>query len=251
MLYFLHMANPVLEFKNVSKTFGSLTAVQDLSFVVRPGEIYGLIGPNGSGKTTTLKMIAGLYRPSAGTVMVQGFDVTENPTRSKEHIGYIPDEPMAYDRLTGREFLQFVGELFGMDRALRDARIEELLGEFGIHDLAGALFGGYSRGTKQKISMIAAFLHEPELILIDEPMVGLDPSSARTVKRMLVEFAGKGGAVLLSTHTLPTADEICAKVGLLKGGELVVEGSKKQLLRRAKLEEGTLEDIYMALTASV
>ncbi|MEA3248751.1 MAG: ABC transporter ATP-binding protein [Patescibacteria group bacterium] len=245
------MANPVLEFKNVSKTFGSLTAIKDLSFVVRPGEIYGLIGPNGSGKTTTLKMIAGLYRPTEGSVLVQGYDVVEASTKSKEHIGYVSDEPNAYDRLTGREFLQFVGELFGMDRTLRDARIEELLGEFGIHDLAGALFGGYSRGTKQKMSIIAAFLHEPELILIDEPMVGLDPASARTVKKMLSDYAKDGGAVLLSTHTLPIADEICDKYGVLKEGVLDVEGTKKQLLRRAKLEGGSLEDIYMALTATV
>ncbi len=243
------MANPVLEFKNVSKTFGDRTAVQDLSFMVRPGEIYGLIGPNGSGKTTTLKMIAGLYRPTSGNITVQGNDVTEASTKAREHLGYVPDEPMAYDRLTGREFLQFVGELFGMDRALRDERIDSLLGEFGIQDLAGALFGSYSRGTKQKISMIAAFLHGPELIMIDEPMVGLDPASARTVKRMLVEFAGNGGAVLLSTHTLSTADEICGKIGLLKGGKLAAEGTKKQLLRRAKIEKGTVEDIYMSLTA--
>jgi ABC-2 type transport system ATP-binding protein len=245
------MANPVLEFKNVSKTFGKLTAVKDLSFVVRPGEIYGLIGPNGSGKTTTLKMIAGLYRPTEGAVFIQGNDVVEASARAKEHIGYIPDEPNAYDRLTGREFLQFVGELFDMDRKLRDTRIEELLGEFGIHDLAGGLFGSYSRGTKQKMSIIAAFLHEPELILIDEPMVGLDPASARIVKRMLADYAKDGGAVLLSTHTLPVADEICDKFGMLKEGVLDVEGSKKQLLRRAKMERGSLEDIYMALTATV
>jgi len=245
------MANPVLEFKNVTKTFGSLVAVQDLSFVVRPGEIYGLIGPNGSGKTTTLKMIAGLYRPTSGTVLVQGFDAVAASNRAKEHIGFVPDDPMAYDRLTGREFLQFVGELFGMDRVLRDARIEELLGEFGIHGLADALFGGYSRGTKQKITIIAALMHEPELLLIDEPMVGLDPASARTVKRLLVNFAEKGGAILLSTHTLAIADEICGRFGVLKDGRLSVEGSKKQLLRRAKLEEGTLEDVYMAVTAGV
>jgi ABC-2 type transport system ATP-binding protein len=245
------MANPVLEFNGVTKTFGKTTAVKDLSFMVRPGQIYGLIGPNGSGKTTTLKMIAGLYRPTSGAISVQGFDVVEASTRARQHIGYIPDEPNAYDRLSGREFLQFVGELFGMDRKVRDERIDQLLDEFGIHGLAGAMFGSYSRGTKQKISIIASFLHQPELILIDEPMVGLDPASALTVKRMLVEFASEGGAVLLSTHTLSIADEICAKVGLLKNGEMTVEGSKKQLLRKAKIEEGTLEDIYMALTSRV
>jgi len=245
------MANPVLEIKNVTKAFGELYAVKDLTLRVRPGEIYGLIGPNGSGKTTTLNMVAGLYRPTSGVITVQGFDVIKKPTGAKRHIGYVPDNPTAYDRLTGREFLRFVGELFRMDRRERDEKIETLLNEYEIADLSNGLYGGFSRGTKQKMSIIAALLHEPALLLVDEPMVGLDPSSSRTTKRLLRRFADQGGAVLLSAHTLPVAEEICARVGVLAGGSLVGEGEHSILLRQARLEQGTLEDIYVALTTKV
>jgi len=246
-----HMANPVLDIKKVSKTFGKLDAVRELSLVVRPGEIYGLIGPNGSGKTTTLNMIAGLYRPSTGRITVQGYDVVEKPTGAKRHIGYVPDNPAAYDRLTGREFLRFVGELFGMDRDERDEKINQLLSEYKIHGLADGLYEGYSRGTKQKMSMVAALMHDPALMLIDEPMVGLDPASARITTRLLKRFADNGGAVLISTHTLPIAEDICARFGVLAGGRLISEGERSVLMRQAGLQQGSLEDIYLSLTAGL
>ncbi|MFH1046788.1 MAG: ABC transporter ATP-binding protein [Patescibacteria group bacterium] len=245
------MANPVLEVKNIYKTFGQLDAVRDLSFVVRPGEIYGLIGPNGSGKTTTLNIVAGLHRPTSGNVTVQGYDLALKPTGVKRQIGFIPDNPVAYDRLTGREFLRFVGELFDMDRRERDERIELLLGEYKIQDLADGLFGNYSRGTKQKISLIAALLHDPALLLIDEPMVGLDPASVLITKRILRRFADQGGAVLLATHTLSVAEEICQRFGLLTNGRLISEGEKSVLLHQSGLEQGSLEDIFISLTANL
>ncbi|KPJ85328.1 hypothetical protein AMJ57_03545 [Parcubacteria bacterium SG8_24] len=243
------MANPVLELRSVTKRFGENPAVKDLSLIVHPGETYGLIGPNGSGKTTTIKMIAGLYRPTSGRILVQGYDLEESPVRVKSYLGYIPDDPAAYDRLTGREFLEFVGEVFGMDRKLRDGRIADLLEGYGISDLAEGLFGEFSRGTKQKIAICAALLHDPSLLLIDEPVVGLDPESIRITKQLLKEFTDKGGAILMSTHTLPVAEELCQRFGLLKKGKVVAEGSKRNLRETAGLQRGSLEELFLALLA--
>lgn len=242
------MANPVLDINSVTKSFGKLDAVSDLSLVVRPGEVYGLIGPNGSGKTTTLNLVAGLYRPTLGRVTIQGYDIVAEPTNAKQHIGYVPDDPSAFARLTGREFLGLVGELFKMDRRERDEKIDLLLGEFKIHGLADGLYGNYSRGTKQKFSFIAALLHEPALLLIDEPMVGLDPASALTTKKLIRNFADSGGAVLLCAHTLTVAEDICNRFGVLVAGKLVAEGEKSVLMKQADLRSGSLEDIYISLT---
>ena len=238
----------VLEYRGVTKRFGETVAVHDLRLTVRAGEIYGLIGPNGSGKTTTVKMAAGLYRPTTGSVRVRGIDIVATPTKAKSELGYVPDDPSAYDRLSGREFLEFVGELRGMDRKDRDARIATLLGEYGIAALAEGPFGAYSRGTKQKISMIAALLHAPAVLLIDEPMVGLDPESAVTTKRLLLEFARAGGAVLLSTHSLAVAEEICHRFGMLREGRMIAEGTASELAARAG-KTGSLEASYLALAA--
>jgi ABC-2 type transport system ATP-binding protein len=243
------MRPTTLELIGVTKKFDDLAAVSDLSLKIAPGEIYGLIGPNGSGKTTTIKMIAGLYRPTRGAIKIAGLDAAEAPTRAKRHLGYIPDDPAAYDRLTGREFMSFVGKLYGMKRPDRTARIDALLGKYGLEHLADGLLGSYSRGTRQKISILSALLHEPSLLLIDEPMIGLDPLSARVTKELFREFAGRGGAILLSTHTLPIAEELCGRIGILKKGKLAEEGTMAELGVRAGLTHGTLEDYYLALTA--
>jgi ABC-2 type transport system ATP-binding protein len=251
------MPKYTLELKSVSKAFGSLEAVRRLSLKLLPGEIYGLIGPNGSGKTTTIKMIAGLYQPTSGTVKVMGYDSQERPTTVKRHLGYIPDEPAAYDRLSGREFLEFIGRLWRMEDAVRDERIEELLAAYQLERLAAAPFGSCSRGTKQKISTCAALLHQPNLILIDEPMVGLDPASAQVTKRLLREAAEAGATVLISTHTLPVAEELCDRFGVLDRGKLVKEGDLKQLMLAAEKQGASfgrvpsgqrLEACYLALT---
>jgi ABC-2 type transport system ATP-binding protein len=245
------MDNPVLEMRAVTKTFGELVAVNNLTLRINPGEIYGLIGPNGSGKTTTLNMITGLYRPSSGIITVSGYDVQKKSTGARKHVGFVPDNPSAYDQLTGREFLRFVGELYSLERTEREQKINDLLEQYEISDLANGLYGNYSRGTKQKISLIAALLHEPSLLLIDEPMVGLDPSSARITLHLLRQFADRGGAVMVSAHTLPVAEELCTRFGVLAAGQLVGEGERSILLRQARLEEGSLEDIYVALTAGI
>lgn len=244
------MKNAALELKSVSKSFGAAVAVDGLSLAIKPGEMYGLIGPNGSGKTTTLKMIVGIYRPTRGRVYVRGIDALAAPTKAKRHIGYVPDDPSAYDLLTGREFLEFVGELYGMSRAERDARIAVLLADYKIGPLADGLFVHYSRGTKQKFSIAAALLHRPSVLLIDEPMVGLDPESAKVTKTLLTDFVQQGGSVLLSTHTLSVADEICDRFGVLKDGKLAAEGTHAELSAQSG-RLGTLEDVYLALTAGV
>jgi len=238
-----------LELESVTKKFGGKAAVKDISMSVPPGEIHGLIGPNGSGKTTTIKMIAGLYRPTKGVVRVAGHDVVKSPTKAKRRLGYIPDDPVAYERLTGREFMEFVGQLYGMDRAKRDRRIDELLGRYGVADLANGRIDSYSRGTRQKISILAALLHEPALLLVDEPMVGLDPMSARVTKELFREFAAAGGAILLSTHTLSVAEDLCRRIAVLKAGSIIEEGTVAELGAKAGLGRGTLEDYYLALTA--
>ncbi|HTK04603.1 MAG TPA: ABC transporter ATP-binding protein [Candidatus Eisenbacteria bacterium] len=244
------MKNAALDLRTVSKTFGAKSAVAGLSLSVGEGEMYGLIGPNGSGKTTTMKMIAGIYRPTSGAIKVRGVDALATPTKAKRMLGYVPDDPAAYDLLTGREFLQFVGELYGMPRPERDARIASLLASYRLEPVADGLFMHYSRGTKQKLSIAAALLHRPSVLLIDEPMVGLDPESAKVTKVLLTDFVRQGGAVLLSTHTLSVADEICDRFGILKEGRLVAEGTHAELSAKAG-RLGSLEEVYLALTGGL
>ncbi|HTM68087.1 MAG TPA: ABC transporter ATP-binding protein [Candidatus Binatia bacterium] len=242
------MKNDALELRDVTKTFGKTAAVAQLSLSLRAGEMYGLIGPNGSGKTTTMKMIAGIYRPTSGSIKVRGIDVQAAPTKAKRELGYVPDDPSAYDLLSGREFLEFVGELYGMDRAVRDARVKELLASYKLGPIADGLFMHYSRGTKQKFSIAAALLHRPSLLLIDEPMVGLDPESAKVTKVLLTDFVRAGGTVLLCTHTLSTADEICDRFGVIKDGRLIAEGTHAELSAKSG-RLGSLEEVYLALTS--
>lgn len=235
----------------MTKKFGGRAAISGLTLQIDPGEIYGLIGPNGSGKTTTIKMIAGLYRPTKGSISIGGIDVAKTPTRAKRRIGYVPDDPAGYDRLTGREFLEFVGQLYGMERGARDRKIDELLERYDLGRLADGLFGRYSRGTKQKFSILAALLHAPSLLLVDEPMVGLDPASAVATEELFREFARAGGAILLSTHTLAVAEILCGRFGLLQEGRLAAEGTLVDLRARAGLGSGTLEECYLKLAAKL
>jgi len=240
----------MLEIDSVSKKFNKLPAVQGLSLAIRQGEIFGLIGPNGSGKTTTIKMCVGIIRPSSGSVRIAGYDVVEYPTSAKKRLGYVPDDPVAYERLTGREFLEFVGELYGTERNLRESRIDVLLDSYGVRELADGLFMGFSRGMKQKITLCAALLHEPEMLFIDEPMVGLDPQSVRVTEKLLGDYARRGGAILLSTHTLSVAETMCHRFGLLQQGKLVAEGTLAAIRKKADLPEGTLEECYLRIVGA-
>lgn len=237
----------MLKLNNVTKKFGSLTAVSDLSLEVKKSEVFGLIGPNGSGKTTTIKMIAGLLAPSKGEILIDGASIAESPQDAKSKIGYIPDDPNVWEKLTGGEFLNFVGAIFGLAPKEINRRAKELLAIYQIENLAGGYFGDYSRGTKQKFTIIAALIHQPKLLLIDEPMVGLDPQSAQITGKLLVEFANGGGIVLLATHTLPIAQKICTDIGILAGGKLRVSGNLATLRKKARLQQGELEELYFRL----
>jgi ABC-2 type transport system ATP-binding protein len=239
----------MLNVNNLTKRFGGRAAVEDVSFAIRPGEIFSLIGPNGSGKTTIVKTIAGLLRPDAGAVAVGGFDAVKNPMEAKSLLGYIPDEPAVWAGMTGAEFLNLTGALYSMNEKTRAERIPELLSLFDLKDTERGDFEDYSRGNKQKFAILAALLHRPKLLLVDEPIVGLDPTSAETAQDSFVKFAREGGAVLLVTHTLSVAQKISHRLGILKNGRLLAAGTLDELRQKAKLSGGAdLEAIYKALT---
>ena len=243
------MADPLLRLERLSKRFGGQLAVDDLSLGIEGGEIYGLLGPNGSGKTTTVKMATGLYRPTSGRVLVGGIDLHAAPEQAKRIIGYIPDEPFAYERMSGREFLHLVGELWGVRGEDRARKIDELADLFAIGAILDGHVDNYSRGNRQKIAIMAALLHAPRVLIVDEPIVGLDPESAIRTRELLRDFAAGGGGVLLCTHTLAFAEAVCTRVGLLRSGRLVAEGDLATLRREHPAGAGSLEDLYLHLAA--
>ncbi len=240
--------HPLLRLDRLSKRFGDRLAVEDLSLKIAPGEIYGLIGPNGSGKTTTVKMITGLYLPTGGQVVIGGIDLRGDPQRAKRLLGYIPDEPFVYEKMTGREFLHLVGELYGVPTAERGKRIEGLLGLYGLGPVADDYVENYSRGSRQKLAILASLLHTPRLLIVDEPIVGLDPESAIKTRDLFRSFAERGGGVLVSTHTLSFAEQVCHRVGLLKAGRLIQEGDLPDLRRLAGVRDASLETLYLHFT---
>lgn len=238
----------MLTVHNLKKHFGNKKAVDGVSFTIEKGEIFTLIGPNSSGKTTIVKSIIGLIQPSSGNITVNGSDVVKHPLEAKKEIGYIPDEPTVWPYMTGEEFLYFTQALFGIDEHKRKASLSKLLSTFNLEGLEKQYFEEYSRGNKQKFSIISAMSHHPKLLLIDEPIVGLDPTGAEIAKQMFVDYAKAGGSVLLVTHTLPVAEEISTRIGFLKNGHLVAVGTLSQLREQAKLpDNATLEDIYKTL----
>lgn len=244
------MAEPRLALDCLSKRFGSYLAVDNLSLRVEAGEIYGLIGPNGSGKTTTVKMVTGLYRPGAGRILIDGIDLATAPEAAKRRIGYIPDEPFVYEKMSGREFLHLVGELYGVPRAERSRKIDELLALYPIGEILDQYVESYSRGSRQKVAIMASLLHAPRLLIVDEPIVGLDPESAMQTREMLKRFAEQGGAVLICTHTLSFAEALCHRVGLLREGRLVRDGTLDALRDLAGLPHASLEALYLHFTNS-
>ena len=238
----------MLEIKNLTKTFDELKAVDDVSVTIKKGEIFSLIGPNGSGKTTIIKVIAGLLQPTEGELVVYGSNISKDPIKSKSQIGYIPDEPTVWSSMTGEEFLHFTGALFGISNEARAKKISELLSLFKLEGIEKNYFENYSRGNKQKFTIIAALLHSPKILLIDEPIVGLDPHSAEIAKNTFREFANDGGLILMATHTLTVAEEISDRIGVLKQGVLIESGTLEYLKGVSKLEGGaTLEQVYNAL----
>lgn len=228
----------------MSKSYNGVMAVDDLELQVRPGELFGCLGPNGAGKTTAMKLAAGLARPTSGRVLIEEADVQLDPLTAKRKIGFIPDNPYIYEALTGREFLYFCAGLYRMNGTATETKVAALLDQFNIGPWADRRAGEYSHGMKQRIVMASGFLHDPSVILIDEPMVGLDPAAMRLVKRILRRFVEDGGSVFLSTHTLADAEELCDRVGIIHQGRLIACGTLDEIRREGE----KLEDAFLTLT---
>jgi ABC-2 type transport system ATP-binding protein len=242
------MAEIAINLHAVNKKFINVQAVKDLSLSVKSGEIYALIGPNGAGKTTTIKMIVGLLAPTSGEIKVLGKDVLKNPVEAKKDLGYIPDDPFIYDYLTGREFLQFTGSLFGISRSQTNKRIEKLLKLYNLETIIDGLFSEYSRGNKQKTIIISNMLHEPKVLVIDEPILGLDVQSQRVTKNLFTKFAKEKGSIFLCTHTLSVAQEIADRIGIIHQGKLAEEGTLSELRTKAHEAKASLEELYLGIT---
>jgi ABC-2 type transport system ATP-binding protein len=239
----------VIQTENLTRYYGSLAAVQDLNLTLKQGELYGFLGPNGAGKTTTMRMIVGLLRPTAGTVRVAGHDVQQDPLSVKRAVGYLAQTPLLYDRLTGREFLRFVGGLYGLDDERIEARTEHLLALMDLSDKADHPIESYSGGMRHKIGLCGALLHEPPVLVLDEPLTGLDPYSARRIKDLLRDLCRRGTTVFLSTHVLEIAERVCDRVGILDQGLLIAVGAMEDLRAQAQSSaETTLEDVFLQLT---
>lgn len=239
-----------IKLQDVNKKFGQTQAVNDLSLSVNQGEIYCLIGPNGAGKTTTIKMITGILAPTSGKIEVLGIDVDKDPVSAKQSLGYIPDDPFVYDYLTGREFLEFVADLYGIPRAKAEKNIERLLPLYNLQSMIDGLFSEYSRGNKQKTVILANLLHEPQVLVIDEPILGLDVQSQKITTKIFKDFTSQGGSILVCTHTLSVAEEIADRIGILNKGRLIREGTLKELRDQAKLSQAHLEELYLQSTGA-
>lgn len=237
----------MIKMENLGKKFGDLWAVRNLNLQIYRGEVFAFLGPNGAGKTTTIKLLTGLLKPTEGRAEIAGYDVQKQPLEAKRHLSYIPDEPYLYEKLTGREFLEFVAQIYGMRREEYIRKIDYFIDFFQMHEYVDELIEDYSHGMRQKLVFSSAFLHDPDVMVIDEPLVGLDPASARKLKQILKQKAGEGMTFFISTHTLSFAEEIATRIGIIDKGELIAVGTQDELKRRAGLE-GKLEEIFLKIT---
>ncbi|MCL0034959.1 ABC transporter ATP-binding protein [Dehalococcoidia bacterium] len=240
------MPEAILRVENLSKSYGKFAAVKNVSLELRRGEVFGFLGPNGAGKTTTIKVCTGLLKPSAGRVIIGGFDIVKQPVAAKELLGYVPDNPFLYDKLTGREFVRFVSRLYNSNSA--EQRIQELFDSFEMSDKIDQLIQGYSRGMRQKTALISALIHNPQILFVDEPTANLDPRSARLAKDIFRALTKQGVSVFMSTHIMEIAERLCDRIGIIHHGELVALGTLSELNQQAALEGSTLEDVFLELT---
>jgi ABC-2 type transport system ATP-binding protein len=238
----------MIAIENLSKQYGRFTAVDDVSLEVPSGEIHGFLGPNGAGKTTTLRMIAGLLKPSSGRVVVNGHDMAASPEAAKASLGFIPDRPFIYEKLTAGEFLRFHGGLFGLSSPDVDNRVREMLELFELARWENELVESFSHGMKQRLVMSAAFLHRPRAIAVDEPMVGLDPRGARLIKEVFRRMSDRGVAILMSTHTLEVAQEMCHRISIILKGRIIAQGTVDELRQLAGEDHEHLTSVFLKLT---
>ena len=244
------MSFNAVELKNVTKRYSEIVAVDHVNLTIGSGEIFGLLGPNGSGKSTTLKMLMGLVQPDEGSVTVLGLSVGKDPVALKRMVGYVPEAPRLYEFLTGVEYLDFIGDVFGMQPEDKKNRIDEYLKALQLEGREGDMINSYSEGMKQKIALISAFLHRPKLLIMDEPLNALDPRSARIVKDFLQELKRQGITTILSTHVLEIAQAMCDRIGIMYQGKLLALGNMNELRQLAKLPNSGLEDVFLKLTGT-
>jgi ABC-2 type transport system ATP-binding protein len=237
----------MIELNHISKRYGTKTAVEDLHLRIEAGELFAFLGPNGAGKTTTIKMICGLLFPTSGTVRVGGFDMRTHGDAARQLISYLPDVPYLYEKLTGREFLQFIADMYGLARDRSARKIEEVIGLFELTDFVDDLTERYSHGMRQRTVFASALLHEPQLLIVDEPTVGLDPASVRKLKNILIDQTKRGTTVFLSTHSLDIVQELASRIGIIHQGKMIGCGSLEELRKRAEIS-GTLEEVFLKLT---
>ena len=238
----------MIKLTNLKKNYGEFAALKGIDLTVPRGVLFGLLGPNGAGKTTALRIISGILQPTSGSVTVAGFDVVSEPERAKGHLGYIPDRPFIYDKLTGGEFLRFVAGLWGQDGAELDRRIDELLSLWELTPWRDELLESYSHGMRQKLIISSALIHKPDVIIVDEPMVGLDPKAARILKDLFRGFVTRGGTILMSTHTLEVAEALCDQIAIIQNGRIRAEGTMDDLRAEAQAGDAGLEEIFLKLT---
>jgi ABC-2 type transport system ATP-binding protein len=237
----------MITFENLTKIYRGIKAVDNLSLNVPKGTIFGFIGPNGAGKTTTIKMMAGLLQPTKGKIFINGLEMAKEPSEVKKIIGFIPDRPFLYEKLSGREFLRFKAGLYRMKEDRLDDRIAELLNLFELSDWGDELIESYSHGMKQRIIIASAMIHEPKIIIVDEPMVGLDPKGVKLVKEIFKEWASDGATIFMSTHTLALAQEVCHQITVVNKGRIVASGTSEDLKKQTGVK-GNLESIFLKIT---
>lgn len=238
----------MIELTGLTKRYTDLVAVNDLNIIVPEGEIFGFIGPNGAGKTTTINMMGGIITPTSGSVTICGIRMDEHPEKAKGKIGFIPDRPYLYEKLTAMEFLEFTSDLYGVNENDFLVRSQEQLEMFSLSEWSNELIESYSHGMKQRLVMAAALLHEPEVIIVDEPMVGLDPMAIKMVKELFRHLAAEGVTIFMSTHTLKVAEDICDRIGVIHKGSLVANGTPEDLRRLTDVGEADLEQVFIRLT---
>jgi ABC-2 type transport system ATP-binding protein len=240
----------MIEIVHLVKEYGKFRAVNDVTLTVQEGEIFGFLGVNGAGKTTTLRMLAGILKPTSGTIRIGGFDLATHPTEAKTIVGYIPDRPYLYAKLTGREFLYFVADLYLVPNAEVDGRIDALLLEYGLSEWQHELVESYSHGMKQRLATCAALIHKPRVLIVDEPMVGLDPHGARLLKDRFRHYASSGMSILLSTHSLDVAQEVADRLAIIDQGTIIATGTFEELRAQTGAQEQNLEHVFLKLTKS-